>query len=157
MRLRSLIHGVAVTRNPIDIAFSRAGLKSTLTDSRDRAATSADVDEDSYVVSVPVRLQRCGIETRLVVPNGDTPPAHHTSTRAIQEALAKALGWNEGLMNGTISSMNQIAAREGITQRCVAHLLKLAYLAPDIMEAIARGDIPWAISLDRLKEGFPLD
>ena len=53
--------------------------------------------------------------------------------------------------------MNRIAVREKVTQRYVAQLLKLAYLAPDIMEAIARGNVPSAISLDRLKEGFPLD
>jgi hypothetical protein len=111
-QLRRLVHRVTVTRHRVDIAFSRAGLQATLTDSGDGAATSADVDEDTYLVSVPVRLQRCGIETRLVVPDGESAPAY---------------------------------------------LIKLAYLAPDIMEAIARCDIPSAISLDRLKEGFPLD
>jgi hypothetical protein len=60
-------------------------------------------------------------------------------------------------MNGSVSSMSQIAKREGVTQRYVAHLLKLAYLAPDIMEAIARGDVPSSVSLDRLKKGFLLD
>ncbi len=108
-------------------------------------------------MSLPVSLRRCGIETRLVVPNGDTGPAHHASTRAIQEGLAKALTWNDDLMSGKVSSMNQLAKREGVTQRYVAHLLKLAYLAPDIMEAIARGNIPSAVSLGRLKKGFPLD
>ena len=34
--------------------------------------------------------------------------------------------------------MNRIAVREKVTQRYVAQLLKLAYPAPDIMEAIAR-------------------
>ena len=35
-------------------------------------------------------------------------------------------------------------------------LLKLAYLAPDIMEASARGDTRLTVALGRLKEGFPL-
>lgn len=104
--------------------------------------------EDEYQISLPVSLRRCGIETRLFVPNGDTGPAHHASTRAIQEALVKALTWNDELMSGKVSSMNQLAKREGVTQR---------YIAPDIMEAIARGNIPSAVSLGRLKKGFPLD
>ena len=60
-------------------------------------------------------------------------------------------------MCNTVSSMNKLAKREGVTQRYIAHLLKLAYLAPDTIEAITRGDIPSSISLDRLKKGFPLD
>jgi hypothetical protein len=74
-----------------------------------------------------------------------------------REALVKALNWNEALMCSTVSSMNALAKREGVTQRYIAHLLKLAYLAPDIMEAITRGDIPSSISLGRLKKGFPLN
>jgi hypothetical protein len=60
-------------------------------------------------------------------------------------------------MRGEIPSMNALAKREGGTQRYIAHLLKLAWLALDIMEAITRGDIPSSVSLDRLKKGFPLD
>jgi site-specific DNA recombinase len=92
-----------------------------------------------------------------VVPCGDTGPAHHTSTRAIQGALAKALKWNDALITGAVPSMNALAKSEGVTQRYIAHLIKLAWLAPEIMEAIARGHIPSSVSLDRLKKGVPLD
>ena len=53
--------------------------------------------------------------------------------------------------------MTELAARENVTQRYIAHLIKLAFLAPDIMQCVARGDIPPALSLERLKKGFPLD
>jgi hypothetical protein len=75
----------------------------------------------------------------------------------VQEARAKALEWNEALMCGAVSSMNTLAKREGVTQRYIANLVKLAWLAPDIMQAITRADIPSCVSLDRLKKGFPLD
>ncbi len=155
--LRKIIRRITVTRHRVHIAFSPVGLTATLMRSNDYRAPQQSLVEDEHTISVPVSLRRCGIETRLVVPNGDTAPAHHASTRAIQEALAKALTWNDELMSGKVSSMNQLAKREGVTQRYIAHLLKLAYLAPDIMQAIARGDIPSAVSLGRLKKGFPLD
>jgi site-specific DNA recombinase len=98
-----------------------------------------------------------GIETRLVVPNGEVAPAHHSSVEAIRGALAKALAWNAALVNGTASSMTELAMREKVTQRYIAHLIKLAFLAPDIVQSMARGDIPPELSLDRLKKGFPLD
>ena len=112
---------------------------------------------DAYEAIVPVRLKRCGVETRLIVPNGEVVPAHHSSIEAIRGALTKALGWNEALISGTASSMTELAKREKVTQRYIAHLIKLAFLAPDIMQRIADGDIPTDLSLDRLKTDFPLD
>ncbi|TFH42341.1 MAG: hypothetical protein E4H01_13630 [Lysobacterales bacterium] len=53
--------------------------------------------------------------------------------------------------------MTELARREKVTQRYIAHLIKLAFLAPDIVQSMARGDIPPELSLDRLKKGFPLD
>ena len=39
----------------------------------------------------------------------------------------------------------------------VRHLLKLAYLAPDIIQAICKGNIPPDLSLSRIKKNLPLD
>jgi hypothetical protein len=110
-----------------------------------------------YETIVPVWLKRCGIETRLIVKNGKPAPAHQSSVDAIRGALARALAWNKALVSRTASSMTELARGEKVTQRYIAHLIKLTYLAPDIMQSIARGDIPPALSLDRLKMGFPLD
>ena len=126
-------------------------------ETQEGATTPDNISDDEYRVSVPVHLKRCGIETRFVITHNDSAPAHHASIQAIQEALVKALNWNDALMCGSVSSTNALAKREGVTQRYIAHLLKLAYLAPDIMEAITRGDIPSSISMDRLKKDFPLD
>jgi len=46
---------------------------------------------------------------------------------------------------------------EGVTQRYIALIIKLAWLSPNIMKAIFRGQIPAALSLDKLKKGFPFD
>jgi hypothetical protein len=53
--------------------------------------------------------------------------------------------------------MAELARTEGVTQRYVAHLVKLAWLAPDIMDAIIKGNVPESVSLGRLKKGIPLD
>jgi len=45
----------------------------------------------------------------------------------------------------------------GVTQRYVAHLIKLASPESDIMTAITRGRARANVSLDQLKKGFPLD
>ena len=83
--------------------------------------------------------------------------AHHSSVIAIQNALAKALEWNQMLITGLVPSMSELARQNNVTQRYIAHLIKMAFLAPDIMTAIKQGKIPAGLSLDRLKKGFSLD
>jgi len=48
-----------------------------------------------------------------------------------------------------------LAKHENVTHRYISHLIKMAFLSPDIMEAIIRGDIPPTLSVERLKEEVP--
>ena len=109
------------------------------------------------MVSVPAQLKRCGIETRLIVPGLEQPRAHERTVRAIQGALRKALNWNQALMSGKTTSMTELARIEDVSPRQITHIIKLAYLAPDIMGDIIKGNIPVTLSLNRLKKTIPLD
>lgn len=100
--------------------------------------------------AIRLRITRTGLRDFLLGENRES------SGRVGCEAT-KALAWNEELLSGQAASMAAIAEREAVTQRYVAHLFKLAFLAPDIMTAIIRGNVPADLSLDRLKKGFPLD
>ena len=53
--------------------------------------------------------------------------------------------------------MTQLAKQDGVTQQYVAQIIKLAFLAPDIMKAINYGNVPTAISPGAPKKVFPLD
>ena len=98
-----------------------------------------------------------GMETKLIIANSAPPDVHGKTRQALQSALARALDWNQKLISGEVSSMAALAKREGVTQRYIGHLLKLAYLAPDIMTAIIKGLIPYDLTLPRLKKGLPLN
>lgn len=113
--------------------------------------------EATYDLQIPATLSRRGLEPRRVVAGTNEANGHPRSVNALRDALEKALTWNEQLLGGQIASMAAIAKRESVTQRYVAHLIKLAFLASDIMTAIIRGRVPADLSLDRLKKGFPLD
>ncbi len=80
-------------------------------------------------------LRRRGVEARLML--GDTPSA---VDRTLLKAVAQGWVCFEEIKAG--ASMQAIALREGITQRRVAHLVDLAFLAPDIVQAIANGRQP---------------
>ena len=107
-----------------------------------------------------VTLKRCGVETRLIVEQNNldhvTRP-HANSCRAIQEALQKALLWNNALLSGAVKSTAKLAGQSGVSQRYIGQLIKLAYLSPVIIQRIFRGDIPHDLTLGKLKCQIPLD
>lgn len=152
------IKRITVGREEVSMVVSTIGLVNTLLPNSIHAREVKDLYSDEHIMSIAVHLKRCGIETKLIVPNGEsTPSAHHSSITAIQSALAKALEWNQMLITGTVASMSELAIQNNVTQRYIAHLIKMAFLAPDIMVAINQSKIPSGLSLDRLKKGFPID
>ena len=160
--IKRFIRRVIVSRNELRLTISIAHVAAELLDAdTGKLGPDAEISKlDDYEAALPVHLKRCGIETRLIVPNDnehDIPAAHPTTVQAIQQGLAKALNWNQALLDGSAQSMTDLARQNNVTQRYIAHLIKLAYLAPDIIKAILRGDVPHGLSLDQLKAGFPLD
>lgn len=77
----------------------------------------------------------------------------------LMKAIARGHVWFEQLARGEARSIKSIARREGVADRYVSRLINLAFLAPDIVEAILDGRQPPDLSLDRLtlRTGLPLD
>ena len=156
--IKKWIKRVTVGRHEVKLTVSIVSLLKTLLPSYVQIGEVNDHLSNEHVMLMPVHLKRCGIETRLIIPNGETPVfAHQSSITAIQNALVKALEWNQMLVTGSVASMSELARKNNVTQRYIAHLIKMAFLAPDIMDAIKQGEIPSGLSLDRLKKGFSLD
>ena len=60
--------------------------------------------------------------------------------RTLIKTVALGWVWFEEIKAGT--TMQAIANREGVSQRRVAHLVDLAFLAPDIVRSIVEGCEP---------------
>jgi site-specific DNA recombinase len=71
---------------------------------------------------------------------------------SLNRALARARVWFEEVASGRASSLTEIARREGLKNRYVARLTKLAFIAPSIAEAIAAGYGPVGINLQMLMD-----
>jgi site-specific DNA recombinase len=106
-------------------------------------------DENSVTVQVPIRLGRSSRSTRI-----DTPGTH-VSRRprfdpALIKAAARAYRWRQALISGAAQSLEEIAKQEGCKDRYVRYVLNLAFLAPDITEAILAGTQPAALTVTRI-------
>jgi hypothetical protein len=102
----------------------------------------------------PMTIRRRGVEMRLLIegnrvhaPRGDS---------ALLKAVARAQQWSEDLLMGRAQSVVEIAEREGVTDRYVRRLTRLAFLAPEIVEAIVAGNQPPELTAEALTERIDL-
>ena len=73
------------------------------------------------------------------------------------EAVARAFLWQRLLENGTYDCMDEIAKAEKIGPSFVSRVIRLALLAPDIVEAILAGKQPAHLTLRDLMLPFPVE
>jgi site-specific DNA recombinase len=99
---------------------------------------------------VPLKIKRRGVETRLIINGGDQP---RKPDPALLKALARARLWFDELASGCVSSLAEIARREGLPKRYVTRLTKLAFVAPVFVDAVADGSSPIAINLQAIMDG----
>jgi site-specific DNA recombinase len=83
-----------------------------------------------------MEIRRRGVETKFVL-EGD-----QTASRVdlpLLKAVARARRWANDLLSGRVPSVDVLAKREGVDRRSVRRLLRLGFLSPRIVEAIAEG------------------
>jgi hypothetical protein len=88
----------------------------------------------------PMLMKRRGVELRLVVENRNGPASSVDLT--LLKAVSRAHRWFAEISSGKTPSLAHIAAREGIAVRYVSRLIRLAFLAPDIVKSIVEGRQP---------------
>ena len=106
-----------------------------------------------FTVSVPIKLTRLGRQECMVVGNDNgTQPLVNKS---MVLAVARAIQWDGQVRAG--ASMNMIAKKEGVSAGYVNRVMPLAFLAPDIVQAIYEGRQPLGLKVKALSANLPLD
>src|ERR1035437_3220620 len=75
------------------------------------------------------------------------------------KTIARAHRWFDQLLSGEVKSLTAVATREGLNYRFVGKIIRLAFLAPEIVEAVAQGRQPPELSTELLTKRLrlPLD
>jgi DNA invertase Pin-like site-specific DNA recombinase len=156
--VRAIINRVVARTDQVDIVLAPDRLRTALRNGP-ASCDLTELNQPSYAevtLTVDARLKRCGGETKLIVParaTGTTPPRPNP---IMVKALARAHSWAAKLLSGQASSIRAIAQAERLTERYVARIIPLAFLAPDIMEAILEGAQPQDLTLAKLCQPLPL-
>ena len=107
-----------------------------------------DPQEAVLVRDVPLRIKRRGVEMRLVIEGLSAVPRN--ADPVLLKEIRRAHRCFEALVSGQVRSVAELATIEGISDRYVSSLLPLAFLAPDIVDAIAAGRQPTDLTAHRL-------
>ena len=111
----------------------------------------------SITVRVPLSVrQRPGRKT-IVTPDGQAhAPTRVRSDPALVKALARAFRWQRMLDEGRYGSVSEMARAERIERGYLGRVLRLALLAPELVQAVLNGTQGVELSLPRLLEGVPV-
>ena len=94
---------------------------------------------------------------RLVIDSREPPPAK--ADPILLKEIARAHRCFQALLTRRVASIAELAALEGVDERYVSNVLPLAFLAPEIVEAIVRGAQPADLTATKLvrRIDLPLD
>jgi hypothetical protein len=124
---------------------------------RDAASESSGADgEASRILRVPMPGPRLRDRKDIIIPgDAGTPPRR--LDRSLVLAVARGRTWASALRKGEYADTAEIADKCGLGESYVRRILRLAFLAPDIVESIAEGRQPRGLTLDRLLCPVPFD
>jgi DNA invertase Pin-like site-specific DNA recombinase len=149
--LRRVLRRIEVAKSRIGVTIDLCALGQT-----DRVARSDDGNDGLTTIELPFDIIRRDNGARVLV-TGTQRPLVDSSASALVKAVARGYAWRQQLLNGRARSTAEIAQKEGVTHRYVARLLRLGFLAPDIIVAILAHQHPAQMIVDRMRGPVPID
>jgi hypothetical protein len=120
--------------------------------------SSSENRSEPIELTAGVAFRRRGVEMRLVLPAVAIQNHRSRCDPTLIKAIARGRAWFEELAAGRARSLRELAERDGITRRYVRRLVDLAFLSPELVEAILQGRQPVELTATRLTElDLPLD
>ncbi len=145
--LTQLIRQVAVATGAVTIQIDAAALTNLL------EATRASDAPATISLTCAARLTRSGRVLRMVQDSGVVPAG--TPDRALVRLLVQARGWWAVLRAGEVNT-STLAKREGVTPSYLTRVVRLAFLAPAVTDAILAGQQRAVVTAGSLTLGDPL-
>ena len=143
--LHRLLHRVTLRPGSIHIELKRSGLANLVVENGSGSAAHL---EGLIDLTVPIQLKRRGVEAKLIVHSAQGAAAAPDNN--LIALLARANRWFDALTGREAMTVQEIARRDGIDASDVGRSIQLAFLAPDIVEAILAGSQPVELTARRL-------
>jgi hypothetical protein len=118
---------------------------------------TVSTDGETITVHIPMKFTKRGGRKLVVTPDGAEWAPRPRVDNAMVKALARAIRWRKMLDEGIHATIEDLARAKRVAPSYASRILRLALLAPEIVEAILDGRQAAELQLDDLTEAFPLD
>ena len=140
--LRDLVAEVRLEGEQVGIMLDTRKLGSLL---------EIELPDEPLTLTGAARLKRNGCVMKLITPGGGA--ALPAVDRTLVKTIIRARTWWSQLCADPTLTVTGIAAREQVTKSYVTRIVRLAFLAPDILGAVLDGTAPAHLTADRLTLG----
>ena len=86
------------------------------------------------------------------IPKSEVRPTRIERRARLVTAIGRARRWLDEIVSGSVTDVQQIAARQKCSVRQVNMTISLAFLAPDLVRAAVEGRLPRGIGVERLRD-----
>ena len=105
-------------------------------------------------LSIPWQKPPSRKSRQILVPRGVAPsevrPTRIERRARLVNAIARGRRWLDEIVSGSVTDVQQIAARQKCSVRQVNMTISLAFLAPDLVKAAIDGRLPHGMGVARL-------
>ena len=149
--LTTFVERIDLKRETLDIRILPSRLPSILAGEIDTKDRKPSEEESKRVIALTVhaQLKRTGKETRLLIDGADGG-ARRKLDRSLYRILAQAYQYNAMMMRNDGKTIAQLAAQVGVGGSYFSRILRLSFLAPEIVKAILRDRHPIELTAKRL-------
>jgi DNA invertase Pin-like site-specific DNA recombinase len=107
-------------------------------------------------LSIPWQKPPSRKSRQILVPHGIAPdqvrPTRIERRARLVNAIARGRRWLDEIVSGSVTDVQQIAARQKCSVRQVNMTISLAFLAPDLVRAAVEGRLPRGLGVERLRD-----
>jgi len=103
-------------------------------------------------VVIPLTLRRKNGRPKILPPADCQPVEARSQDRHILRVIGRAWAWRRRMEAGEFTTIQDLADHVDLSDRHVSKTLRLAYLAPGVLEMLLIKRTPPAVSLVRLVE-----
>lgn len=151
--LLAIVSKITIEDSRTRISLRKSELRSVLLNPKGSAVPlpvdrRPAAEEDLLELSVAARVRDNGRETRLVIAPDAPGESPVQQNPALIKAITRAHAWYDELRSG--KAQTEIAAENRVNETYVNHIVRLAFAAPDIVEAILEGRQPVDLTVDKM-------
>jgi len=147
--LHVLVDRIDVRPEALDIAVRPSAIADVARSGCNFGQLAASTDSPTTVLSVPARVRRTGMETRLLI-QGAVGPGSRTPDRSLLRLIGQARRFHDMVINSHGRTITDLARETGVTPSWFTRVLRLSFLAPDIAKAILQGRQPMTLTAKSL-------